>query len=178
MKETGSIYVISGTTNLGDIFAAIKIAGFAIIDQIIWHFNFGVRTENKFIISHYPIIYACKNPSKRKFYTYCRFNQGKENYSDRSSVWFIKKEFWKNCLKTPNHLPLEMVKKIIQYSSNKSNVVCDPFSGSGQTFWACKELNRNFIGFEICKEYCDFSKQRISNNLYLIKNKRVNIVSV
>ena len=41
-------------------------------------------------------------------------------------------------------------------------VVLDPFIGSGTTAVACKELNRNFIGFEINPDYHAASLKRLA----------------
>ena len=43
----------------------------------------------------------------------------------------------------------------------KRGVVLDPFMGSGTTAVACKELNRNFIGFELNPEYIKIAEERI-----------------
>jgi site-specific DNA-methyltransferase (adenine-specific) len=39
----------------------------------------------------------------------------------------------------------------------------DPFMGSGTTGVACKLLRRNFIGYEISKEYYELAKRRIDS---------------
>ena len=46
--DTGSMYIISGTTNLLDILLALKQHDLKIINHIIWHYNFGVYTKNKY----------------------------------------------------------------------------------------------------------------------------------
>ena len=61
----------------------------------------------------------------------------------------------------PNEKPKEIIKKYIKILSNKNNIILDPFMGSGTTAVACKELQRNFIGFEISKEYCDIANKRL-----------------
>ena len=40
----------------------------------------------------------------------------------------------------------------------------DCFIGSGTTAVSCKQLGRNFIGFEIEKSYCDVADKRLSQN--------------
>lgn len=45
--------------------------------------------------------------------------------------------------------------------SEEGDVVLDPFMGSGTTAKMAKANRRNFIGFEISKEYCDISNTRI-----------------
>lgn len=36
--------------------------------------------------------------------------------------------------------------------------------GSGTHALVCKKLNRNYIGFEISKEYCDIAEKRIESS--------------
>jgi DNA modification methylase len=40
-------------------------------------------------------------------------------------------------------------------STNEGDLVLDPFMGTGTTGLVSKELNRNYIGFELQKEYID-----------------------
>lgn len=51
---------------------------------------------------------------------------------------------------------------IISWSNNR-DIVLDPFMGSGTTAKMAKLNNRNFIGFEISKEYCDITQNRIKD---------------
>lgn len=57
------------------------------------------------------------------------------------------------------------------YSSDKGDIVLDPFLGSGQVAVVCKMLGRKYIGFEIVKEYYEFAKKRIEKGVYRIKEK-------
>jgi len=45
--------------------------------------------------------------------------------------------------------------------TNPSEVIYDPFVGSGTTFESCIKNGRYCIGFEIKPEYCEFAKRRI-----------------
>jgi DNA modification methylase len=51
---------------------------------------------------------------------------------------------------------------MIKVSSNKNDLVLDPFMGSGTTAVASKLLNRNFIGFELNKEYLKMAEGRLN----------------
>jgi site-specific DNA-methyltransferase (adenine-specific) len=62
-----------------------------------------------------------------------------------------------------------VIKKILQYSSREGDVVCDPFLGSGQVAVVSKQMNRNYLGFEIVKKYHEFAKKRLEKNLYRLK---------
>jgi site-specific DNA-methyltransferase (adenine-specific) len=53
--------------------------------------------------------------------------------------------------------PLEMIKRIIIASSNKGDLILDPFMGSGTTAIACKSLGRNFLGCDSNLEYVEYA---------------------
>ena len=57
--------------------------------------------------------------------------------------------------------PLNFIEKLVKNSSQEGEIVCDPFSGSGTTALACKNTNRNFIGFELNKDIYLKSLKRI-----------------
>jgi len=56
-------------------------------------------------------------------------------------------------------------------SINENDIVLDPFMGSGTTAVACLKLKRNYIGFEISKEYCDLAEKRIKENKRIIRRQ-------
>jgi site-specific DNA-methyltransferase (adenine-specific) len=72
LKESGSMYIFSGWNNLKDILIAIDNVGLTVVNHIIWKYQFGVVTKNKFVTSHYHCLYVCKNPKKRNFYPFSR----------------------------------------------------------------------------------------------------------
>ena len=62
----------------------------------------------------------------------------------------------------PTQKPIELLKRIIQISTSESDLVLDPFCGSGTTCVAAKALNRNFIGIDINPEAVKLAKKRIN----------------
>ena len=58
--------------------------------------------------------------------------------------------------------PVDLMKILVENSSNEGDVVLDPFMGIGATGIACKELNRNFIGIELDEKYSNIAKERIN----------------
>jgi len=156
LKETGSIYIVSGWTNLKDILIAIEEAGFHVLNHIIWKYQFGVFTKKRFVTSHYHIILAVKNKSKYFFNKI-------EHYPE--DVWFIKCEYWRGRPKTPTKLPEKLVEKMILYSSQTEWLVLDPFVGSGTVPFVAKKLGRKFLGFEVVPDYYEFALKRISSLL-------------
>lgn len=178
LKESGSMYVFSGWNNLKDILNALDKIGFVTVNHIIWKYQFGVVTQKKFVTSHYHCLYVCKNEQKRKFFPYARFNKGDKkdtggslHYEDKEDVWYIKREYWNGDQKTPTKLPAELIKKILFYSSEEGDIVLDPFLGSGQVAVVSKILKRQYLGFEIVKEYYEFAKERLDKDIYRIKSE-------
>ena len=177
LKDSGSMYVFSGWNNLKDILMALDDVGFTTVNHIIWKYQFGVVTKKKFVTSHYHCLYVCKDDKKRKFFPYARFEKDSKSeegrslhYKDKEDVWDIKREYWTGDEKTPTKLPAELIKKLLEYSSEKKDVVLDPFLGSGQVAVLSKSMNRQFLGFEIVPEYYKFAKKRLDKNLYRIKS--------
>jgi site-specific DNA-methyltransferase (adenine-specific) len=176
LKDSGSMYVFSGWNNLRDVLNALDKVGFITVNHIIWKYQFGVVTERKYVTSHYHCLYVCKNDDKRRFFPYARFakedrtEEGRSlHYEDKEDVWDIKREYWTGDQKTPTKLPAELIRKILLYSSEKGDVVLDPFLGSGQVPVVSKLLGRQYIGFEIVKEYFEFAKNRLERDMYRIK---------
>jgi len=80
-------------------------------------------------------------------------------YKKRDNVWAINVSSNNNG--HPAVFPLKLAQDQIVTWSNESDIVYDPFLGSGTTSKAAKQLNRNYIGSEISKEYCDIAEQRV-----------------
>jgi len=57
--------------------------------------------------------------------------------------------------------PLGFIKKLVHKGSVEGETVLDPFMGSGTTGVACVELDRKFIGIELCLKYFDIACKRI-----------------
>jgi len=176
LKPSGSMYVFSGWNNLKDILNALDAAGFTVVNHLIWKYQFGVVTKRRFVASHYHCLYVCKSERKRRFYPYSRFTKtardsegGSLHYRDKEDVWTIKREYWHGDKKTPTKLPRELIEKLLAYSSEKGDVVLDPFLGSGQVAVVAKMLGRHYIGFEIVKEYFEFARKRLTSGLYRLK---------
>lgn len=156
LKKDGSFYIIIGHTNLVDVLVAAKDLNLNLVNHCIWKFNFGTATSKKFCTSHYHILYYTKQGAKPVFNTYCRFGPQEKNnrnrsllYADMEDVWNIKKEYKPNATKNVNKLPDELIRKIIQYSSNENDVVCDFFMGNFTIAYVSLELGRRVIGFEL-----------------------------
>lgn len=64
----------------------------------------------------------------------------------------------------PTQKPVELVEYLIKTYSNEGDTILDNCMGSGTTAIAAINTNRNFIGFELDKNYFDIANERISEH--------------
>ena len=60
----------------------------------------------------------------------------------------------------PTVKPIALMEYLVKLVSKENTIILDPFTGSGSTGVACKNLNRQFIGCELSEEYCEIIKAR------------------
>ncbi len=156
LRPGGSIYIISGYTNLVDILNALRQTRLKEINHIIWKYNFGVFTRRKYVSSHYHILFYEKPGGRRTFNLESRYGlveksgDGRScNNTDREDLWIINRENKPGRIKNKNELPFALLTKMIQYSSNEGDLVADFFLGGFSTAKVAIGLNRRAIGFEI-----------------------------
>lgn len=90
-----------------------------------------------------------------------------KDYSVRGNIWRYATGHGygqSNTLafKHPATFPEKLVEDHIISWSNDRDLVFDPMCGSGTTLRIAKKLNRNYIGIDISKEYCELSEKLLS----------------
>jgi DNA modification methylase len=65
----------------------------------------------------------------------------------------------------PTEKPQELASHFIQLHSQPSDLILEPFAGSGSTLRAAKDLGRKWIGIEIEKKYCDMIINRLGQEV-------------
>lgn len=136
---------------------------FETIDLCIWvkqNFCFwaGARYQQK----HELIFYARKKSSK--FYSNTPSNQ--------STIFEVERQM-KNDLH-PTIRPLVLWLDLIKFHSKESDLIYDPFLGSGTTMVGTHQLNRKVYGIEISPQYCAVIIDRMKKSFPDIKIKRNN----
>ena len=61
----------------------------------------------------------------------------------------------------PTQKPEKLMAKLILASTNKNDIVFDPFMGAGTSCVVAKKLDRRFVGVEIEPDYCLFAAKRL-----------------
>jgi site-specific DNA-methyltransferase (adenine-specific) len=168
LRPGGSIYIVSGYTNLVDLLNALKRTHLKEINHIIWKYNFGVFTRRKYVSSHYHILFYEKPGGRRTFNLESRYGLHEKtadgrslNNFDREDVWTINREYKPGRVKNKNELPTKLLIKMIQYSSNEGEIVGDFFLGGFSTAAVAIGLNRRAVGFEISRPIFDTKVQEL-----------------
>jgi len=65
--------------------------------------------------------------------------------------------------KHPTQKPLDLLKRIVLSSTNKGDVILDPFTGSSTTGIASAMNGRKFIGIDMEKDYLELSIKRFND---------------
>lgn len=126
-------------------------------------------------VENYELIVWCKaNPSPTTNNTwlpdleYCLYFREKgvklnDGY-ELKSKWFTSpiNKGDKDLYDHPTIKPLELVKRHLLHVTQEQDIVLDTFLGSGTTAVACKETNRQYIGFEINPEYYQIAVDRLN----------------
>ncbi len=97
-------------------------------------------------------------------------NRVVKEFGVRTNVWLYSVGKWKitkdeYAYQHPAMFPEQLAQDHIISWSNEGDLVLDPFMGSGTTAKMAKLNNRNYIGFEISKDYCDIANKRIADEM-------------
>ncbi len=124
------------------------VYGFPVRQIIIWKRNGGINFNAGYFLPTYEVVYLIAKP---KFKLAPKANA-------MGDVWEIPQERGNS---HPAPFPLEFAEKCI--TSTAARIILDPFMGSGTTALAATKHNKNWIGIDISKEYCEMTEQRIKN---------------
>lgn len=152
LRPGGSMYIVSGYTNLHHILNALHSTSLTEINHLIAQYSFGVSTKNKFVSSHYHILFwqkPDKGNQKRTFNSNWKYTDQKDSYHDRLSVQHMPRQYKPGQIKNKNELSEDFIQKFIMYSSNRGDTVLDCFGGGLTTGRTALKYGRNFIGFEL-----------------------------
>lgn len=78
-------------------------------------------------------------------------------FYSRVAGTFKEREGFHGC-----QMPEQLLARIIRTTSHPLDLVLDPFSGSGTTLCVAKKLNRNWMGFELSKDYVKHIRARLA----------------
>ncbi len=171
LKSTGSVYFHCDPT--ASHYLKIVMDGIFgrknFINEVVWYYTNASRGKKKFANSHDVIFWYCKSTNKHTF----NRDEILQEFSIGMTEWRYKKggqagkkmpagktpddvitlpsinSMSKERLGWPTQKPIVLLDRIVKASSNKGDVVLDPFCGCGTTIDAAYRLKRNFIGIDV-----------------------------
>jgi len=173
LKTTGTIYVFMGVRFISYLYDIMdrKLKMF-FNSWICWHYTQGMGKTLGFSPRHDDILMFNKSQKTifnlddvrvpQKYYR-ARNNMRGANPGD---VWKFSHVHYCNSNRQehPTQKPEGLIERMVLASSDKGNMVLDPFSGSGTTLRVCQQLGRNCIGFELNPDFVEMTKERLGKS--------------
>jgi len=152
-------------------------------NEIIWHYFMGGKAKSFFARKHDTILFYSKS-NKYTFHTLKQKRRldfkpslkdeskeaklGKDEFGYYSivtmdDVWDIRGVFnmSKEYLGYPTQKPVALLERIISASTNKGDIVLDPFCGCGTALVAAQKLGRKWVGIDISPTACKLMQKRL-----------------
>lgn len=160
LKKGGNIVIFNDWKNMSYIVEELELNGFQIKDLIRWKkTNAMPRNRDRRFITDYEVaVWAVKKGGK------WTFNRLSDTYEIPEIVGGLTPKSEKLDGGHTTQKPVYVMEWIIERLTDEGQNILDPFSGSGTTGVACKNLGRNFIGFELDETYFNIAKERIENH--------------
>ncbi|PIP18077.1 MAG: site-specific DNA-methyltransferase [Parcubacteria group bacterium CG23_combo_of_CG06-09_8_20_14_all_35_9] len=171
LKPHGTIWISGTYHSIYQCGFALQINKFHILNDIAWFKpNASPNLSCRFFTaSHETLLWARKEKKAKHTFNYNLMKNGewledqlKKPCLQMRSVWSINtpKPIEKKFGKHPTQKPEDLLKRIILASTNKGDLIIDPFTGSSTTGIAAYLYGRKFIGIDTEKEYLDLSIKR------------------
>ena len=169
LKKDGAIWVIGSYHNIFRVGTAIQNLGFWILNDVIWNKNNPMPNfrGTRFTNAHETLIWASKSEKSKYTFNYQSLKCLNDDLQMRSN-WSLpicsgSERLKKNGKKIHStQKPESLLHRILLATSNKNDLVLDPFLGSGTSAAVAKKLGRNYFGIEKEKNYFKAAEERIN----------------
>lgn len=169
LKPGGALWATGTHHIIFSLGYAMQTLGFRVLSTIVWektdpppnHFGTSFRH------SHETLVWASR-PGARHTFEYRAVNDavngGMPPGTQVGTVWRIPHVPMseKRHGRHPTQKPLRLVRRALLATTKEGDLVFDPFSGSGTTAVAARELGRSFVGAEMEREYAELAGRRIA----------------
>lgn len=176
LKENGNILLFCSRQNMWRICEILDSEGFVENRTIIWARKRGFNsTRGRALTSGYePILFWSKGKSETFNQIKIKVETSRKEYLtgtlkdgvNLSDVWTDIPALPHNSKEKvphPTQKPVALMERLVSVFSNEGDTVLDFCMGSGSTGVACKNLGRNFVGFEMNPEYFNIAKKRLED---------------
>jgi len=182
LKPQGTLWISGTYHSIYQCGFALQVAGFHVLNDIAWFKpNASPNLSCRFFTaSHETLVWARKDKKAKHIFNYDLMKNGvwpedalKKPGLQMRSVWSMgtPKPQEKTFGKHPTQKPFDLLKRIVLASTNKGDVIVDPFTGSSTTGLAAHFYGRKFIGIDLEKKYLDLSVKRFEELQKKMKDK-------
>ena len=174
LKPGGTIWISGTYHSIYQCGFALQVAKYHILNDIAWFKpNASPNLSCRFFTaSHETLIWARKDKAGKHKFNYDLMKNGdwpddfiKKPGLQMRSVWSINppKPVEKKFGKPPTQKPIDLLVRIVMASTDKGDLILDPFTGSSTTGLAANLNDRKFIGIDLEKKYLDLSIKRLDD---------------
>ena len=171
LKDNGSIWVIGSYHNIFRLGYHLQNLGYWLLNDVIWRKNNPMPNfrGTRFTNAHETLIWAARDENATGYtFNYQAMKTLNDDVQMRSD-WVLPICNGGERLKGedlaklhPTQKPEMLLNRVLLASTNPSDVVLDPFFGTGTTGAVARKLGRHFIGIENEPAYVQAATARIS----------------
>jgi site-specific DNA-methyltransferase (adenine-specific) len=154
LKDGTHCYVMTNNINLIEMLNVATECGFKFIKSLIW--NKGNKICGRFYMNCFEYILMFRKGTSRDI------NNCSTPDILEIPIKKLKDNNGNNLHETEK--PVELMKILIQNSTNEGEMVLEPFAGIGSTLIACDQLNRKCVSSEIDLHYAEIIKNRFTGS--------------
>jgi len=169
LKPDGAAWLIGSYHNVFRLGAALQDQGFWILNDVIWRKtnpmpNFRGR---RFTNAHETLIWAAHSARSRYTFNYEAMKALNDDIQMRSDWLFpicsgperLKDDGGRKA--HPTQKPEALLHRLVLASTNRGDIILDPFFGTGTTGAVARRLGRHWIGIEQDPDYAKAARERI-----------------
>ena len=177
LKDNGSMWVIGTYNNIFRLGYHIQNLNYWILNDVIWRKNNPMPNfkGTRFTNAHETLIWASKSKKSKYTFNYQSLKCLNDDLQMRSD-WTLpicngKERLKKNGKKIHStQKPEALLHRIILATTNKGDLICDPFIGTGTSAVVAKKLGRKYFGIEKDKKYFGAANKRINQTKVIEDN--------
>jgi site-specific DNA-methyltransferase (adenine-specific) len=186
VRPSGSLWIHGTYHNIGIINFALQLLSIEIINEVVWYKrnSFPNLSGRRLTASHETILWAHTGGERKRRYYFnydaakamgCPEDLLKEAGKQMRTVWDVpnnKKREELAAGKHPTQKPVRLLKRMLEISTRRDDLLLVPFAGSGSDCVAAQELGIRFLGFETDPEFVRISNTRVNGRK---KNLRLDL---
>ncbi|MEN3308847.1 MAG: hypothetical protein V7603_5049 [Micromonosporaceae bacterium] len=166
LRPGGYLAVVTGAQQAARIqVVAEDVAGLTYVNSIAVARAFGLYTTRRFVHQHHTVTLLTRGPLDsplRTFHRPAEMPRGRTGQIYAVDVWSdLPEERRRGLLRYDNALSTALVSRVIRATTDETDLVADPFLGSGTTAVACLRERRRFYGGDLNPHALRFTMARV-----------------